>query len=39
VGARYSAATGGGAEALAVSPDGRTVFVFGGNYVTVAYHG
>jgi WD40 repeat protein len=37
--ARYSAATGGGAEALAVSPDGRTVFVFGGNYITVAYHG
>jgi len=37
--ARYSAPTGGGAEALAVSPDGRMVFVFGGTYVTVAYHG
>jgi WD40 repeat protein len=37
--ARYTAPTGGGAEALAVSPDGRTVFVFGGTYVTVAYHG
>jgi DNA-binding beta-propeller fold protein YncE len=36
--ARYSA-RGGSAEALAVSPDGRTVFVFGGSYVTVAYHG
>ena len=35
--ARYSA--NGGAEALAVGPDGRRVFVFGGNYVTVAYHG
>ena len=35
--ARYSAS--GGAEALAVSPDGGTVFVFGGSYVTVAYHG
>jgi DNA-binding beta-propeller fold protein YncE len=34
--ARYSAS--GGAEALAVSPDGRTVFVFGGSYVTIAYH-
>jgi DNA-binding beta-propeller fold protein YncE len=37
--ARYSAPAGGGAEALAVSPDGRMVFVFGGTYVTVAYHG
>jgi WD40 repeat protein len=37
--ARYSPPTGAGAEALAVSPDGRTVFVFGGNYVTVAYRG
>jgi hypothetical protein len=35
--ARYSAS--GGAEALAVRPDGRTVFVFGGSYVTVAYRG
>jgi DNA-binding beta-propeller fold protein YncE len=30
-------ASTGGAEAVAVSPDGRTVFVTGNNYATVAY--